>query len=74
MAEIKRTQSDWLSAFWPVSHEPNFSQIYDLYRNTANTRNFHYRTNSEKNNVNFLKFSGEKNFPKKNLLLPCATK
>ena len=27
MAEIKITQSDWLRAIWPLSHEPIFSQI-----------------------------------------------
>ena len=43
-------QSDWLRAFWPSSPELDFPQIWDLCRNTANSMNFHYRTNSEKSN------------------------
>ena len=39
-------QSDWLKTFWPTSQEQKFSQIWDLYRNTANKVYFHYRTNS----------------------------
>ena len=29
-------QSNWLRAFWPISQEPDFPQITDLFRNTAN--------------------------------------
>ena len=43
-------QSDWLRKFWPISQEPEFSQIWDLCRNIANNINFHYRTNSVKIN------------------------
>ena len=32
--------------FWPISQEPEFSQIWDLCWNTANNINVHYRTNS----------------------------
>ena len=48
---LKNLQSDWLRTFWPISQEPEFSQICDLYRNTANNINFHHRTNSVK--INF---------------------
>ena len=43
-------QSDWLRTFWPISQEPEFSQIWDLCRNTANDINLHYITNSVKIN------------------------
>ena len=39
---------DWLITFWSISQKPEFSQIWDLSRNTANNINFHYRTNSVK--------------------------
>ena len=29
-------QSDWPRAFWPISQEPDFPQIWDLCRNIAN--------------------------------------
>ena len=43
-------QSDWSrpTAFWPIPQEPDFSQIWDMNKNTANTINFHYKPNSEK--------------------------
>ena len=50
---LKILQSDWLTAFWPLSQEQDFSQIYDLCMNTANNKNFHYRTNSVKTNEQF---------------------
>ena len=43
-------KSYWLRTFWPVSQEPEFSQIWDLCSNTANNINFHYRTNPAKTN------------------------
>ena len=46
-------QSDWLRAFWPVSQESDFSQVWDLCNNTANNKNFLYRTNSEKGVTKF---------------------
>ena len=68
-------QSDWLRTFWPISQEPEFSQIWDLCRNTGNIINFHYRTNSVKINntifqyiqktlflAHFPNFGGKKNF------------
>ena len=39
-----------MRTFWPISQEPEFSQIWDLSRNTANIINSHYRTNSVKIN------------------------
>ena len=45
MLDLKILQSEWLRGFWSISQEQNFSQIEDLYRNTANM-NFHHRTNS----------------------------
>ena len=44
----KIPQCEWLILFWPISTEQHFSQTEDLYRNTANDINFHYRTNSSK--------------------------
>ena len=35
---------------WSISQEPEFSQIWNLCRNTANKINFNYRTNSVKIN------------------------
>ena len=46
----KILQSDWLRTFWPISQEQKFSQIWDLYSNTANNINFHYITNLVKIN------------------------
>ena len=43
-------QFDWLRVFWPTSQELDFSQIYDLCRNTANNKHIHYRTNTVKIN------------------------
>ena len=77
----KCLQSYWLRAFWPISQEQHFSQIEDLYKNTVNNINFHYRTNSRTiNDQNFLNsktlflthfwptspiLGGKKCFPKK---------
>ena len=47
---LKIVQSHWLRTFWPISQDLEFSQIWDLCRNTANIKNFHYRTNSLKIN------------------------
>ena len=47
--DLKILQSDWLRTFWFISQKKDFSQIKDLCRNTANTINFHYRTNLVKN-------------------------
>ena len=48
MVDQKILQSDQLRTFWPISQEPEFSQIWDLCRNTTNNINFHYRTSSVK--------------------------
>ena len=37
----KILQSDWPSAFWPISQETGFSQMQDLCGDTANNKNFH---------------------------------
>ena len=34
IVDLKILQSDWLRAFRPVTLEPDFSQIWDLHRNT----------------------------------------
>ena len=47
-----------MKALWPISQEPDLSQIWDLRRNTANNINFHYWTNFEKmNDQIFQKFN-----------------
>ena len=46
-------QYGWLRAFWPKHQEHGFSQTLDLCRNTANNKDFHYRTNSVKIMTNF---------------------
>ena len=45
--DLKILQSHWARELWPVSHEPNFSQIRDVQR-LANNMNFRYTANSEK--------------------------
>ena len=49
IVNLKILQSDWSRAFWPISLEPDFSQAWDLCKNTANIK-FLYRPNSEKIN------------------------
>ena len=44
----KILHSDWSRALWSLSQEPDFFQIWDLCRNIANNRNFHYIPNSGK--------------------------
>ena len=48
--DLKFLYCDWLSAFWPISPKPDFSQIWYLCKNTVNNINFRYRPNSVKNN------------------------
>ena len=50
MVDLKILQSDWLRTFWPISQEPDFSQVWDLCKHTVNNINFLYRPNSEKTN------------------------
>ena len=47
---LKILQSDWSRAFWPISQEPEFSQVWDLCKNTANIIKCLYKPNSEKIN------------------------
>ena len=47
--DLKILQSDFPKAFWSISQEPDFSQVWDLCKNTVNNINFHYKPNSEKN-------------------------
>ena len=42
---LKNLAICWLITFWLISQEHQFSQIWDLCRNTANNLNFHYRSN-----------------------------
>ena len=48
MIDLEIPQSEWLRAFWPISQEQHFSQTENLYKNTENNINFHYKTNSVK--------------------------
>ena len=34
---------DWLTAFWSITKEPEFCQIWDLWWNISNNINFHFR-------------------------------
>ena len=47
---LKILQPDWSRAFWPISQEPDFAQVWDLCKNIANIVKFLYRPNSEKVN------------------------
>ena len=49
IVHLKILQSDWLSAFWPISQELDFSKTHDLSWNIATNINFQYRPNREKN-------------------------
>ena len=63
MVDLKILQSDWLRAFWPLSQEQDFPQIYHFCsNNTANNINFHYETKSVTFLTHFLKFGGKKKF------------
>ena len=53
IADLKILEYDWLRAFWRISQQPNFSQIWYLSKNTA--INFLYRPNSEKKMTKFFK-------------------
>ena len=50
MEDLKILQCDWLRASFPMSEKKDFPQIWNLFRNTANDINFHYRKNSVKIN------------------------
>ena len=44
--DLKILQSDWPRAFWSISQEQGSSQIWDLFKNTANNITFCYRVTS----------------------------
>ena len=53
IVNIKILQSDWLRASWSISQEPDFSQVWNLCKNTANIIKYLYRPNLEKIWLNF---------------------
>ena len=48
IADLKILQSDWPRAFWPISTEPDFFQVWDLCKNSTSNITFLYRPKSEK--------------------------
>ena len=48
--DLNILQSDWPRTFWPISQEPNFSQVWDLGKNTAVNIHFLYWSISKKIN------------------------
>ena len=48
IVDLKFLQSDWSRAFWTISPEPEFLQIWDLPKHTAINTSFNYRPNWEK--------------------------
>ena len=52
IVDLKILQSSWPGAFWPISQEPHFSQIWTLYINIANDINFHCRPRPESEKTN----------------------
>ena len=58
-AWFKNPASEWLRPFWHIFQEQSISQTEDLYRNTVNNTNFHYKTNSGEIND---QISAHKNF------------
>ena len=49
IVHLKILQSYRLRAFSPISQGQDLSQILDLCMNTANNKNFHYRTKFSEN-------------------------
>ena len=45
-------QFDWLTAFWPITREPEFCQIWDWWWNINNNIGFHFKLFPGKNNDN----------------------
>ena len=43
--DLKFLESDWPRAFWELSQELEFSQIWDLPKHAVIKINFHYRPN-----------------------------
>ena len=56
IVNLKILQSDWSRALWPISQEPQFSPVWDLYKNTANIIKLIYRPNSEKINDSIFQY------------------
>ena len=50
IVDLKLLQSDWPSTFWPISQEPDFSQAWDLCKNTTNNIKFLSKPNLVKIN------------------------
>ena len=48
IVNLKILQSNRPRAFWPITQEPDYIQIWDLCKNIENNINFRYRPNSEK--------------------------
>ena len=46
--DLKILQSDWPRPFWSIPWEPDFSQVWDLCKNTTINISFLYRPNLEK--------------------------
>ena len=46
--DLKIIQYDWPGEFWPISQEPDFSQIWNFCKNRENNINFCYRPNFKK--------------------------
>ena len=42
LVDLKILRSDWSRAFWPISEEPEFYQIWDLSKHTAINISFDY--------------------------------
>ena len=53
IVDLKILQPDWSRAFWLISQEQDFSQIWDLWKNTANNINVHYRPIQKKIMIKF---------------------
>ena len=55
IVDLKILQLDWLSEFWPVFHEPDFSQMWHLRRNIATIiKTFIIKQIQKKNEAQFL--------------------
>ena len=50
IVNLKLLQADWSRAFWPISQDPDFSQVWDLCKNAANIIKIFYRPNAEEIN------------------------
>ena len=59
IVSLKILQSDWLTAFWPMSQEPEFFQVQDFCKNTANIIENPVLASFL---ANFPYFGGKKNF------------